>query len=664
MHCQSCGHEGPEEARFCGKCGAPATANVVCSGCGNANPSASRFCHRCGLALDTPVGAAVAAQLPRDFDSRRYQMKSFLGEEGRKPVYLAHDTKLDRDVAVAVIKTEGLDEQGLTRVKREAQAMARLGDQAHIVTVFDMGDEAGEPYIVSQYMAGGDIAALIESAPNRQLPMDRAISLMTQICQALEHAHRQGVIHRDIKPANIWLTEDGEAKLGDFGLAVALDHSRLTVAGMMIGTVAYMSPEQAVGRQVDARGDLYSVGAMMYEMVTGRPPFLGEDIVSVVSQHINTAPVAPSWHRPDLPRSLDSLIMRLLAKTPEERPESATATLAALRSVSASPGAAIEPAGEANPLDRLAGGIFVGREKELDELRGLFDDTLSGRGRTVMLVGEPGVGKTRTTEEIVTYARLRNAQILRGRCYESESVPAYWPWVQTVRSYVQERDPQTIMSEMGSAAAEIAQVVSEVRERLPGLPAAASGSADQARFRFFDGVTQFLKNASKAQPIVIVVDDLHWADKSSLLLLQFIARETRSSRLLIVGTYRDIEVGRQHPLSQTLAELNREQLAQRIVLRGINEDDVARFIYMTSGIEAPSALVQAVFKETEGNPFFVNEIVRLLVSEGRLERAAEVTSWSVTVPQSVKEVVGAPPRPSFSGVQPGAHRRCRHWPRV
>ncbi len=230
--------------------------------------------------------------------------------------------------------------------------------------------------------------------------------------------------------------------------------------------------------------------------------------------------------------------------------------------------------------------------------------------------------------------------MLWGRCYEGEGAPAYWPWVQLIRSYVHERDPQELMSEMGPGAADIAQVVSEVRERLPGLPTPPALEPEQARFRLFDSITTFLKNASKSQPIVLVLDDLHWADKPSLLLLQFLARELRGARLMVLSTYRDVELRRGHPLSQTLGELAREGLSQRILLRGLSERDVARFIEITAGIEPPQALVEAVYRETEGNPFFVNEVVRLLVADGRLERPEEVKSWSVTIPQGVREVVG------------------------
>jgi len=267
---------------------------------------------------------------PSSFAEGRYQVKRLLGEGSKKRVYLAHDTRLDRDVAFALVKTNGLDATELVRVRREVQAMARLGDAPNVVTVYDTGDEGGQPYIISQYMAGGDLARLLEQADNHRLRLDQALRIANDLCEALAHAHQHGLIHRDLKPANVWLSADGHAKLGDFGLAVALDRSRLTVEAMMVGTVAYMPPEQALGQSADARSDLYALGVMLYEMVTGRLPFIGDDVISIIYQHIHTPPVAPSLHNPEVPLPVETLILRLMAKTPDERPQSAAAVREAL----------------------------------------------------------------------------------------------------------------------------------------------------------------------------------------------------------------------------------------------------------------------------------------------------------------------------------------------
>jgi tetratricopeptide (TPR) repeat protein len=606
------------------------------------------------------------------FANGRYQVKRFLGEGGKKRVYLAHDTLLDRDVAFALIKAEGLDDAARLRITREAQAMGRLGSHPHIVTVFDLGQEpstssgqaTAQPFMVAELMGEGDVEGLLEKAPEHRLPLEQAVRITVETCRGLEYAHSRGIIHRDLKPSNVWLTSpstgsgqaQGTAKIGDFGLAVALDRSRLTQHGMMVGTVAYMPPEQALGGEVTPRSDLYSLGCMVYEMVTGRPPFLGDDPVAIIGQHINTPPVAPTWHNGQCPRPLEALILRLLAKDPAERPQSAGDVLAALEAMDLSAEVEAGPrADEAHALDSLAGGVFVGRQREMGELKATLEDALSGRGRLLTLVGEPGIGKTRTAQELATYAGLRQCQVLWGRCYEGAGAPPYWPWVQAIRSYVQERDPQQLRSEMGAGAADIAEVVSDVRERLPDLKPPPALEPEQARFRLFDSITAFLRSASRRQPLVLVLEDLHWADRPSLLLLEFLARELANSRLLVLGTYRDVEVSRGHPLSQTLGELTRERLFQRVLLRGLSQEDVSRFIELVAGITPPRGLVEAVYRQTEGNPLFVTEVVRLLVQEGSLTpqpplhlrdgegetaRGRGGEAWTVRIPEGVREVIG------------------------
>lgn len=266
----------------------------------------------------------IAPSTGRTLASGRYIVRRALGEGGQKIVYLVHDLSLDRDCALALIKSALLEPEDRFRLQREGQAMARLGAHPNIVAVFDVGEDEGRPYIVYEYVPGGDLRQELRAAGG-QLSISRALSVGSGIASALAEAHKRGIIHRDLKPGNVLLGEDREAKLGDFGLALAMDRSRLTMAGVVMGTAAYMSPEQALGQPTDARTDLYALGAMLYELVTGRPPFVGDSAAAVTSQHINAAPAAPSSHEAAVPPALDALIMRMLAKAPGDRPESASA---------------------------------------------------------------------------------------------------------------------------------------------------------------------------------------------------------------------------------------------------------------------------------------------------------------------------------------------------
>jgi tetratricopeptide (TPR) repeat protein len=285
------------------------------------------------------------------------------------------------------------------------------------------------------------------------------------------------------------------------------------------------------------------------------------------------------------------------------------------------------------------GPAFVGRARELAELRAGLDDAIAGRGRLVLLAGEPGIGKTRTVEQLADEARARGSWVLVGRCHEGAGAPAYWPWEQVIRAQVESRDEVELRADMGPHAADLAQLVPAVLERLRGLPSPPRLAPEQARFRLFESVSIFLRNAARRRAIVLVLDDLHWADRDSLMLLTFLAQDLRDARLLVLGTYRDVEVGRRHPLAEALGELARHQVFLRMPLRGLSEREVACYVELASGLHPLPALVAAVHRQTEGNPLFVTELVRQLLAEGRIADPDPI-SGRIVVPQGVREVIG------------------------
>jgi len=597
------------------------------------------------LALSPTIPGARASQqpletsVPTQLAGGRYRIRRLLGEGVRKRVYLARDTRLDRDVAIALLRTDDLDPQGRARIDLEARAVARLADHPRIVPVYDTGDEDGVPYVVSQYMGGGTLSGLLLRTSAHRLPLDVVLRFADQICQALEHAHGHGVVHRDVKPDNVWLTEDGFAKLGDFGLARVLGRPQGDLDGMTVGTALYMPPEQALGRDVDQRSDLYSLGATLYELVTGRPPFEGETVAEVIASHIHATPEPPSRGNPEVPQALDIVILKLLAKRPEERFESAGAVRQALRDLAA---AAVTTE---SPVVEPEAGIFVGREQEMRRLRGAFEDAVAGRGRLVVLVGEPGIGKTTAAELLASYATRRRSLVLTGRAFEREGAPAFWPWIQILRGYVAGRDTARLESELGSGAMYVAHLVPEIREAIPELPQLPESMTEESRFKLFDACVAFLKRASAAQPLVLFLDDLHWADKPSLLLLQFLTRELGGARILVVGAYRDVDVQPGRPLGDVLPELRRERVFERILLRGLPEDDVRALVIARAGAGVPEAFVRSISRETEGNPFFIEETLRHLVEEGVIARTegrwtSRISPEAIGLPEGVRDVVG------------------------
>ncbi|WP_329338978.1 Stk1 family PASTA domain-containing Ser/Thr kinase [Streptomyces sp. NBC_01352] len=257
----------------------------------------------------------------------RYELGQVLGRGGMAEVYLAHDTRLGRTVAVKTLRADlARDPSFQARFRREAQSAASLNHPA-IVAVYDTGEDyidgVSIPYIVMEYVDGSTLRELLHSG--RRLLPERTLEMTIGILQALEYSHRAGIVHRDIKPANVMLTRNGQVKVMDFGIARAMGDSGMTMTqtSAVIGTAQYLSPEQAKGEQVDARSDLYSTGCLLYELLTVRPPFVGDSPVAVAYQHVREEPQPPSVFDPELTPEMDAIVLKALVKDPNYRYQSA-----------------------------------------------------------------------------------------------------------------------------------------------------------------------------------------------------------------------------------------------------------------------------------------------------------------------------------------------------
>src|SRR5919201_1855410 len=284
---------------------------------------------------------AISDTLINTLFDGRYRIMRKLGTGGMANVYLAEDQELGRRVAIKILNDRHAgDEQFVERFRREAKNAASLS-HPNIVSIYDRGEAEGTYYIAMEYLDGRSLKELILS--RGPAPVNVAIDYTRQILAALRFAHRHGIVHRDIKPHNVLVDAEGRLKVTDFGIARA-GASQMTEAGSIIGTAQYLSPEQAKGARVDQTSDLYSVGVVLYELLTGVVPFTGDTPVEIAMKHLSAMPEPPSSHRGEIPRELDKIVMRALAKDPHERYQTAEEMEADLASVAR--GGSVSPATE------------------------------------------------------------------------------------------------------------------------------------------------------------------------------------------------------------------------------------------------------------------------------------------------------------------------------
>jgi tetratricopeptide (TPR) repeat protein len=560
-------------------------------------------------------------------------------------VQRAHDQLLDRAVAIKTLAANTLGEEARARLLAEARAAARL-NHPNIVSTYDAGEAGGDAYIVMELVEG---RSLHDQPPET---LEGVLDIARQICQALAHAHGHGIVHRDLKPENVIVTAEGRVKLLDFGLARPIA-SRLTADGGISGTVFYLAPEQAMGRAVDVRADLYSLGVMLYELSTKRLPFTADDPLAVITQHLHAPVVPPRTIRPDLPPALDRLIVSMLAKQPEDRPPDAVAVDRMLAEIQRGPvptGVEQAPAGEVAAGDEvrighLARGRLIGRRNELERLRQLWSQALGGQSLLVLISGEPGVGKTRLARELIATARLGGATVLSGGSYEFEATTPYLPFVEALRDWVRVEPADRLRSVVDTSAPEVIRMAPEAEEKLGPVTERPELTPGEERLRLFDSLARAFQRMTSPHGLLIFLDDLHWADSGTLQLLHYLLRHLRHDRVLFLVAYREVELDRTHPLAEAIVEWNRERRAVRLALGRLSQAETTAMLASLFQSETVSPeFAEAIQRETEGNPFFIEEVVKALIESGVVYR--EDGRWErkaiedLAIPQSVKEAIG------------------------
>ncbi|MCH9007723.1 tetratricopeptide repeat protein [candidate division KSB1 bacterium] len=572
---------------------------------------------------------------------KHYKILELLGSGGMGEVYKAFDTVLERDVAIKIMHRHLLDDKKTdARFMREARAAAGLV-HPNIVTIHEVGKTKVGRYIVMEYVAGAPLTRFLRL--DEVVEPETTIKLTTQILNGLQCAHSRGVLHRDIKPDNVLVTQNEIAKILDFGIAKVAAKEGLTAAGDILGTVEYMAPEQMLGETTDHRCDLYAAGVVLYQLLTKRLPFVGENPVAILYKILNEDPVPPSYYNKEVKQELDDIVLRAISKSKEERWESAEAFAQAMEAVlrsgtypssfatvkeDADPVSGLEPMNSSGA--RKPQSVFVGREKEFKRLVNLFSQASREEGQTVIVSGEAGVGKSTLANRLRTYAQQNGACVLYGACLYQEGMDAYLPFIDALRdllkndsTHMSEEERQNFKKLLREKVPFLQEFVERINTRLGPLSTNLD-NGDAGGDAMFDGIYQLISVLSTMRPVLFIIDDLHWADEASLRLFHYLSRHVMKNRVMLVGISRseryDLQKdGKPTLVVDTLARIRREGECEQITLYRMNKESIERLIDQTL---APAMFTEEfyelVYNETKGNPLFVQESLKLMRESGAI----------------------------------------------
>ena len=586
-----------------------------------------------------------------------YQVLSQLGAGGMGEVYRAYDPRLSRDVALKVIRrilSVGPDgEDGtLDRLLREAILASAL-NHPNIVTIYETGVFDTDRYIAMELVEG----STLRQVARQGLAVGRALGIARQVSEALAVAHAAQIVHRDIKPDNVMVRPDGYVKLLDFGLARVQPEmatigqpAATTEAGLLLGTVAYMAPEQARGEMVTQEADVFSLGVMLYELVAGRHPFAAPSQLGTLHALMWESPEPPSFANPELPRAIDQLIVEMLQKDPRLRPGASEVMYRLNLAHASSIAVALSAVTVTQPARGVAREI-VGRDQELEGLRHEYERAQRGQGRLVVISAEAGMGKTTLVDTFIKQLdeQQEPVRVGRGRCSERlAGSEAYLPILEALDSLQKNEQLGSIARLLRAVAPSWYTQIMPASDNESSAARHAPESDAGAPERLKRELAALVEEHGRMQPVVLCLDDMHWADPPTTDLLAYLARRIDTTRLLIITTCRpsDLAQGRHQFLSVKL-DLIARGMCREITPESLDLVAVARYIALQFPEHGfPSDFARLVHERSEGNPLFMSDLLRDLrrrqqvrQRDGRWVLADDLLSVERELPESIRSAV-------------------------
>jgi serine/threonine protein kinase/tetratricopeptide (TPR) repeat protein len=588
-----------------------------------------------------------------------YRVISHIGRGGMGEVYLAQDTRLGRQVALKMLRAElTRDADRLRRFQQEARAASAL-NHPNILTVYDIGQADTIHFIATEYVEGETLRECIATS---KMAVRHILDVAIQVANALSAAHQAGIVHRDIKPENIMLRPDGYIKVLDFGIAKfaetlhrqpLTDLEAATVElvntepGVVIGSPTYMSPEQARGLKVDTRTDIFSLGVVLYEMITGSPPFVGTTISDVLVSVLTAEPLPLNRYSREIPEQLQQIVSKALAKERGERFQAMTDLALDLKSLQQEQeyNSRLESSGKTESerdVRRIVSPRIrhtVGRRRERAQMDLGFKSAATGRGLLMCVSGEPGIGKTTLVEDFLTdlAAQGKPFNVARGRCSERlAGTEAYLPFLEAFDGMLKDEAVDAASPVMKIVAPTWYLQVAPLSADNTGETRLMGDMRNASQERMKRELIAFLQEMSRQQPLVLFFDDLHWADVSTIDLLAYLATKFDSMRLLIVATYRpsDLLLAK-HPFLQVKLDLQGRGLCQDIELEFLSSEDIEQYLDLEfSEHRFPVELTALIHTKTEGNPLFMVDLVRYLRDRNVI--AQDQGKWALM--QSVNDI--------------------------